>query len=298
MAVDIINAKSGGSNQHNIKVGTPIVQAPIKTFGTNNFVDEDQYSSYMRESGVHPYAHDKINAKYDSRFDDPTYYGGGALLTDLKVSYRFDESGGVRRDRSGNKIDLTDNNTVGSASSVVGLGADFIEANSEYLSVGDADLGGLSPGSADFSISFWIYFKSTGFTGQQFVGGVWKTSSADREWLFLLDTSQKLGFYTSANGSAETSVITSALSHSTWYHIVVLHDNAGGARTIYLDTVAKGSDSSVTVNQGDGNFQLGNTQNSTDYFNGYLDEFNMWHRVLTADEISTLYNSGNGKQVR
>ena len=74
MAVDIINAKSGGSNQHNIKVGTPIVQAPIKTFGTNNFVDEDQYSSYIRESGIHPYAHDKINAKYDTRFDDPTYY--------------------------------------------------------------------------------------------------------------------------------------------------------------------------------------------------------------------------------
>jgi len=298
MAIDIINAKTGGTNQHNIKVGTPIVQAPVKTFGTNNFVDEDQYSSYIRESGIHPYAHDKINAKYDTRFDDPTYYGGGTLMKNLKASYRFDESGGIREDRSGNRIDLTDNNTVGSVSGKVSIAADFIEANSEYLSVGDADLGGLSPGSADFSISFWIYFKSTGFTGQQFLGGVWKPADSHREWLLLFDSTQKIGFYSSANGSSETSIQTSALSHSTWYHIVVLHDNSGGTRTIYLDTVAKGSDSNVTIAQKTADFELGNTTGSTDYFNGYLDEFNMWHRVLTADEISTLYNSGKGKQVR
>ena len=237
MAVDIINVKKGGDNQHNIKVGTPVVQAPVKTFGTNNFVDEDQYTSYTRESGIHPYAHDKINSKYDIRFDDPTYYGGGGLLTDLKASYRFDETSGIRYDRSGNEIHLTDNNTVGSVSGKVGTAADFIEGNSEYLSVGNASLGDLSPGSTDFSISFWAYFKSGGFTGQQFVGGIWLPTGNHREWLLLYngDGNKKLGFYTSANGSAETKVKTDALSHSKWYHIVITHDNAGSSRKIYQD---------------------------------------------------------------
>ena len=302
MAIDIINTKKGGTNQHNIKVGTPVVQAPIKTFGTNNFVDEDQYTSYTRESGIHPYAHDKINAKYDIRFDDPTYYGGGGLVRDLAASYRLDETVGVRIDRSGNKVHLTDNNTVGSVAGKVGIAADFTEGNSEYLSAANASLGSLSPGSTDFSISFWIYFKSSGFTGQQFVGGVWKPTDNHREWLLLYnataDGDDKLGFYTSANGSAETKVKTDALSHSTWYHIVILHNNTGGARTIYQDTVAKGSDSNVTVNQGIGDFQLGNVQESSDYFSGYLDEFNVWNKVLSTDEIATLYHDGNGKHVR
>ena len=300
MAIDIINTKKGGTNQHNIKVGTPVVQAPIKTFGTNNFVDEDQYTSYTRESGIHPYAHDKISTKYDARFDDPTYYGGGALLTDLKVSYRLDEQSGIRYDRSGNGIHLTDNNTVGSVAGRVGTAANFIETNSEYLSVGDSDLGGLSPGSIAFSISFWIQFRPTGGSGQQFVGGVWQPTDSHREWLFLYgaDGDDKLGFYTSPNGSSETKVKTDALSDSTWYHIVVVHDNSGGTRTIYQDTVAKGSDSNVTVAQKTADFELGNTTGSSDYFNGYLDEFNMWHKTLSTDDIATLYHNGNGRHVR
>ena len=195
---------------------------------------------------------------------------------------------------------MTDNNTVGSASGRVGVAADFTETNSEYLSVGDASLAGLSPGSSDFSISFWVYFKSTGFSGHQFVGGVWKPTGKHREWLLQYNANGdfKLGFYTSVNGSAETKIKTDALSHSTWYHMVILHNNTDGARTIYQDTVAKGSDSNVAINQGTGDFQLGNVQESSDYFNGYLDEFNMWSKVLSTEYISTLYHDGNGYHVR
>ena len=302
MAIDIINTKKGGTNQHNIKVGTPVVQAPIKTFGTNNFVDEDQYTSYTRESGIHPYAHDKINAKYTARFDDPVYYGGGGLVRDLVASYRLDETIGVRIDRSGNKVHLTDNNTVGSVVGKADRAADFTESNSEYLSADNASLGGLSPGSTDFSISFWIYFKSSGFDGQQFVGGVWAPTDNHREWALIYspnaDDDQKLGFYTSENGSDQTVVKTDALSHSTWYHIVILRNKTDGTRTIYQDTVAKGSDDQVTIKQGTANFLLGNVQESSDYFNGYLDEFNMWNKILSSDEIATLYHGGNGKHVR
>ena len=41
----------------------------------------------------------------------------------------------------------------------VGVAADFTESNSEYLSLANASLGGISPGSTDFTISFWVYFK-------------------------------------------------------------------------------------------------------------------------------------------
>jgi hypothetical protein len=75
MANDINNAKSGATdNTGSIKLGTVVVQAPIKTFTANNFIDESEYTSYTRPSGTHIYGIDKIQDKYDARFDDPTYY--------------------------------------------------------------------------------------------------------------------------------------------------------------------------------------------------------------------------------
>ena len=83
MADDIRNAKAttGVTGSTAFEVGTiknvtVVVQAPRKTFGTNNFIDEAQYTSYNRASGVHPNAIDKIKDKYDGRFDDFRYYTG------------------------------------------------------------------------------------------------------------------------------------------------------------------------------------------------------------------------------
>ena len=69
---------------------------------------------------------------------------------------------------------------------------------------------------------------------------------------------------------------------------------------MYLNGASADSDSDVTIYEGTrtGDFQLGNTQNSTDFMNGYMDEFNFWGRVLTASEIAGLYNDGRGKHVR
>ena len=75
MANDINNAKSGATdNTGDIKIGTVVVQAPMKTFTTNNFINEDTYTAYTRPSGAHIYGIDKIQDKYDIRFDDNTYY--------------------------------------------------------------------------------------------------------------------------------------------------------------------------------------------------------------------------------
>ena len=76
MANDINNAKSGATdNTGSIKFGTIVVQAPMKTFTANNFKGDDRdYTSYTRPSGTHIYGIDKIQDKYDARFDDPTYY--------------------------------------------------------------------------------------------------------------------------------------------------------------------------------------------------------------------------------
>jgi hypothetical protein len=282
MANDIAKCISANDIRHGDSVVLGSTVSPLN----NNKITESSTSALISD----------IEARWDSRFDDPTYYGETGLLTDIVASYRLDEISGIRKDSSGNSRDLTDNNTVGSIIGKVDRAADFTASNSEYFSLPDASLGGLSPGSSDFTISAWFNFKSL---SQQFLAGVWKTSgAAHREWLFQLDSSNKINFFTSDNGSNETSVKTSAVSTDTWYHILVTHDNTGSSRHIYLNGTSVANDSNVTVYQGGGNFQIGNTQNSTDFMNGYVDEFNFWARVLTASEIASLYNNGSGKHVR
>ena len=51
MANDINTPKGVGSGSDSlvtgsIKYGNPVVQAPRKTFTSNNFIDEDTYSAY------------------------------------------------------------------------------------------------------------------------------------------------------------------------------------------------------------------------------------------------------------
>ena len=282
MANDVAKCISANDIRHGDSVVLGSTASPLN----NNKITESSTSALISD----------IEARWDARFDDPTYYGETGLLTDIVASYRLDEISGVRKDSSGNSRDLTDNNTVGSIIGKVDRAADFTASNSEYFSLPDASLGGLSPGSSDFTISVWFNFKSL---SQQFLAGVWKTSgAAHREWLFQLDSSDKVNFFTSANGSSETSVKTSALSIDTWYHILVTHDNTGSSRHLYLDGTSVANDSNVTVYQGGGDFQIGNTQDSTDFMDGYVDEFNFWARVLTASEIASLYNDGRGKHVR
>ena len=56
------------------------------------------------------------------------------LLNDLVAYWPLDEFSGTRSDSHFRGIDLTDNNTVGSATGVNNSGSDFIEPNEEYLS--------------------------------------------------------------------------------------------------------------------------------------------------------------------
>ena len=86
MASDISKCISSNSVRH----GSSLVLAPDKTALTNNIITDHSLTNPSVSS---------IETRYDARFDDPTYYGGGGLLLGLVASYRLDEESGVRYDR-------------------------------------------------------------------------------------------------------------------------------------------------------------------------------------------------------
>lgn len=111
---------------------------------TDTAPDVDEVMIYYRVKAV--------NASGSSAYASVTIAG---LLLSLAIYYALDEASGTRADSVGSR-DLTDNNTVGSATGhLYALAADFVPANDEYLS--RAYDAGLSLDTKDFAFALGVY---------------------------------------------------------------------------------------------------------------------------------------------
>ena len=100
---------------------------------------------------------------------------------------------------------------------------------------------------------------------------------------------------TTTTAEQQISMTTpAALSTGAWHHIaVVLGAGATYTGTLYIDKVAVGTNSAMTLRPSDlgagGNNFIGKSQYSGDpYFDGFIDDFRIYKRALTAAEISAL----------
>lgn len=215
--------------------------------------------------------------------------------SDVVVYYSFDDD-----DLSGsNPLDITpngnDGTNIGATTGVTGIlneAFDFDSASTDYINTNTAFA--YTSGDA-FTISTWIYPTSYGGGG---FGRIFSTerNSPNAGILFYINSGNTIdvGF------TGRTGVVQSSSGHfslNTWVHAVAVYDGGTGIK-IYIDGVERannptyGSPLSSTVNGLIGKAANGNTRN----FDGKIDEVAIWDRALTAQEISVLYNSGNGLQ--
>ena len=241
-----------------------------------------------------------IQSKYDTRFDDPTYYMHSGLIKDLLSYYRLDETSGVRINSVIGTADLTDNNTVGfstdGVSSKTENCAEFVAANGEYLSNTAPQL---RLGDSDWSISAWI---KADISSDQDVIGIWKTSANNREWrIWYRSSIGAYQFEISSNGQSGTvtTVQSGAASSGTWYNHIITHSSTGNNVKYYINGTLKNTAShSGGAFEGNGQFRMGHTFSSSNFFDGKIDEFGVWSRVISARDISDLYNNGDGRKVK
>jgi Concanavalin A-like lectin/glucanases superfamily len=214
-------------------------------------------------------------------------------LTDSLISYwKLDESSGDALDAHGTN-DLTDNNTVGSASGKINGARDFEAANGEYFS--RADNAGLSTGDIDFTFAAWVNAESlSGFPVVANKG--WAGSGGGREWILYYRTDASRFRFAVENETAEVDANTlGAASTGTWYHVVCWHDSVNNQIGIAVnggsaDTAAY----SGGVTDAAGDFRIGASPTQSLYWDGLIDEAGFWKRVLSSAERLVLYNGGSG----
>lgn len=212
-------------------------------------------------------------------------------LTDSLISYwTMDETSGTRYDSvvaTGN--DLTDNNTVGYGTGIISNGADFIPANSEYLS--HTSNASLQTGDIDFTFAAW--FKIDDLNTRAIISKDDGLGTRDYRITYLAGA---LRFYVNASGATQVAS-AAAISTGTWYYVVAWHDASANTINIQVnngtvDSAGIGALSAASTNP----FLIGaNTVGSaTNFWDGLIDEVGFWKRVLTSDERTSLYNSGAG----
>jgi hypothetical protein len=214
-----------------------------------------------------------------------------AEKVDLVSYWNLDEASGTRKgyNAAGAETNnLTDNNTVGSATAVSGAmdgaAASFVLANSEYL-----DKAYDACGSGAWTVSGWMYNTdgdganaSTLFLSQDAVG----TSGYRQTGLI------RRGAF-SNNWIAESGDATATYSGSlnaAWHFIVAWFDPVDSKTRISVDNATPiVSTTARTTTQVATTTRIGST------FGGLIDEVALWDRVLTADERTELWNAGAGK---
>ena len=151
-----------------------------------------------------------------------------------------------------------------------------------------------SSNTSGYTVSSWVNFDEIPGVNASFV---WLAQSSGNRLVYMSYDSG--GFWTvgSYNGSTSTSftyVNTPAVD--TWIHTLFVMQPTTGEFKFYLNNVEVISNTFTLNGNAGGSFlSVGNHQSVAQVMTGYLDEFTIWGKPLTADERAELYNSGAGK---
>jgi hypothetical protein len=202
------------------------------------------------------------------------------LLTNIAAYYLFS---GNSNDATGNGVNGTDTSmTYSGTCGIIGNGACFNGTTGGINETGGALLPSMSTGS----MSFW--FKTSSASNQNFAGFACAATPSGCVYNFGINGGTVTMY--GLNSPAAT------YANGNWHQVVMTW--TGSAGTLYIDGSSVNTNAGFTwsasqylyiggINTGAGWTQM---------MNGSMDEMGLWTRVLTAAEVTSLYNSGAGFQ--
>jgi len=156
--------------------------------------------------------------------------------------------------------------------------------------------------TGDFSISFWMKLNDsqpnfgTLFSNLQYNGVLYWG------WQVMFYSGQ-IHFTVGTNNTSTSRLVSNALTNyiGNWVHVVCTHKASTGYK-IYVNNTLNNSNSdtynpSYTATHTPSiGAQVVSTIPLAYPLNGLLDAVSVWNKELTSTEVTTLYNSGSGKQ--
>jgi hypothetical protein len=183
------------------------------------------------------------------------------------------------------------NGTVTGGSYVSGRIGQAVSLNgsSQYASFPSGFVSGLN----DYSVSTWVNLNASSTWSRIFDFGTGTST-----YMFLTPqngSAIRFAITTGGAGSEQQITGSSALSTGVWHHVAVT--KSGNTGTLYVDGGVIGTNTSMTLSPSSlGNTNqnwIGRSQYSGDpYLNGWVDDFRIYNRALSASEVSSLASGG------
>jgi hypothetical protein len=162
----------------------------------------------------------------------------------------------------------------------------------DYVTVPDSSVWAF--GTNDFSIELWTKFNSVRsdssygqpanvFVGQDEAGG------SHNKWVFYLNN----GLYFHINGSVSVYIGPIPFSPivGQWYHLSLTR--SGSTYSFYVDGTLLGTESNANSSPDvNAPLTLGQVE-GLGYFDGLIDEVEIFNRALSASEIAAVSNAGS-----
>lgn len=211
--------------------------------------------------------------------------------TDAPVAYyKLDETTGDVVDATGNGNDGTNYGATRGVNGKINNAFDFERDDGDLLNVS-----GLNSTALNRTFSFWLKPESIGD------GSYYVFDGRDGDGNLLIGRLETHGIdFGIYEGSGDNAMNLSSYKINEWQHYVLLMDGSNGKVTCYRNGVETGSSLFYDHSNLDGSSQIGigniygGDAGGEPGYDGLIDEFGIWERLLTTDEVSDLYNSGEG----
>ncbi|GEM_PF-2819040 len=216
------------------------------------------------------------------------------LMSNILSVWHFDETTGTSFG------DSTSTGLTATASGSPTLGDEAMfrtgirlsRASTQCLSTASVNLGNT------FTFSGWANVGNSSTTAHTLISNTTQagTSSGFKFYINTWGTGDGAISFQTGNGTVELTAKTPTGlgSVGSWHHYAVTVNKATGTANIYVD--GKLANSGVQAIRTDFNteaaLRLGCMTNPTGYIDGAIDEFALWTRVLTQDEVLNLYLRG------
>ena len=223
-----------------------------------------------------------------------------SLLDSLSAYWKLDESIGATMNDEMGVQDAVIYHSGTTTDSKIGRAIE-VNDSTEYIHVPYNT--SVSPKGADFSISMWVKLDTLpSVAGRDYY--IFQQNNPIAPYgphnAQINASDNKIEFNSSnAAGTEYTVYSTGALDVDTWYHIVFVNGGNGVDLQVYVngsDVSASAETFTSTAYEGLGSMAIGNAFSSSSYwFSGVIDEVGIWRIALTSGNVTTLYNSGNGR---
>ncbi len=146
--------------------------------------------------------------------------------------------------------------------------------------------------SSDFSIAFWVKTTQTAGTGQWYYGAglVDGDVFASVNDFGTVLVGGKFGF---GIGNPDTTIVSSnSINDGAWHQCVATRVQASGIMNIYVDGMLQATGTgNANLLTASANLRFGQIASGGGYFNGLLDDVQIFYRALGNNEVTALYSN-------